>query len=87
MGLESVELILEVEKRFCISLPDKLLSEVKTLSQFSYIIWQECLQNQQSITDSEVFNRLKEIIHELFNINEEFILPSSRIIEDLAIDQ
>lgn len=95
MGLESVEIVLTVEERFCISLPDAECEGVRTISELVDAVIRQLppLEPIGSDADAEhtayrtrVLNEIREIVAEQIRIPIETIRPESRFVQDLGID-
>lgn len=96
MGLEIVELTLEVERTFGIEIPDRELERLRTVGG-----WYACLRAMlpsdsegtaattrdppTAISDAELWQRLRSIVAATSGVSPERVVPSARLIEDLGM--
>jgi acyl carrier protein len=96
MGLEIVELTLEVERTFGIEIPERELEHLRTVGD-----WSACLRAvlpgdldgtaattpgaPVAISDAELWQRLRSIVAEASGVSPECVVPSARLIEDLGM--
>jgi|GEM_PF-2116037 len=89
MGLDSVELVFEIERTFDITLPnDELEREEWTVRGMQQLVWKH-MQVQSKTgtwTEETVGRRLNMIYHESLGVPWELIKPEARIITDFGID-
>jgi acyl carrier protein len=86
MGLDTVELVIRVEKEFDIDIPDADAARLVTVGDMhTYVV--EALRRQGRIesTDS-VYAQLRDIICDQLGVNAEDVVPSARFIDDLGAD-
>ena len=83
MGLDSVELVMEVEKVFDIEISNPEAEKIITVKDFH-----ECIlvNLKQEKTEEEVYAALVQILHEKLGVPLEEIKPHSKIVEDFGID-
>ena len=96
MGLEIVELTLEVERTFGIEIPDRELERLRTVGGW-YAWLRAVLPNDLGgtaatapgapavISDAELWQRLRSIVAEASGVSPERVVPSARLIEDLGM--
>lgn len=96
MGLEIVELTLEVERTFGIRIPDLELERLRTVGGW-YAYLRAVLPNDSggpaatrpgapaAISDAELWQRLRSIVAENSGASPERVVPSARLIEDLGM--
>ena len=83
MSLDSVELIIEVEKAFDIEISNLQAEKIITVQGF----YEYILSNlSNDISKQEVYSTFVQILHEKLGVSLEEIKPDSRIIEDFGID-
>ena len=86
MGLESVELIMELEEHFEIQVPDKVYGTVRTVGdltdEVSKIIFKENWINKKYI----VYNWIKEYLIKCKYAKEHEIHIGTRFLQDLGFD-
>ena len=87
MGLETVEILIQIEEEYDISIPDEdayLLGEVGDLALY---IVNSCEQNNGVLIEIEpVIAYLKRILHEDYGVPLEQITLKSHIVKDLGLD-
>ena len=87
MGLDSVELVMAVEKHFGISIPDGEASKLVTVGKLHAWVVNELQHlNRPTVEPSVVFDQLRELICDQLDISPERIVPESRFVQDLHID-
>lgn len=82
MGLDSVELILEVENAFSIRIPDKEAEEIITIRDFTNCV----LRHRPALDLGEVEKIIIEITAEKCGVDIKKIKSETKIVEDLGID-
>lgn len=89
MGLETVELVLDIEKHFSIDLLDESLGEVETVESLCQLTRNTCVAKYgaKAHSNSYVYQYIVELLHSEFDIPKVIIFPSSRIVKDLGLDQ
>ena len=85
MGLDTVELVMDVEEVFEISFSDKEASEIETVGEFYETILSK-LPNGET-RKKEVWEQLRKIIGKYISKKDfEKITPEARIVKDLGIN-
>ena len=80
MGLDSTELVLEIEDTFQIQIPDDEYAGLATVGQLhDYIVE----RTQQPL---DVWETLREVICRQLHVSPEEVQYSTRFIEDLRMD-
>jgi acyl carrier protein len=83
MGLESVILLLDVEKHFGIDIDDDEASRIFTVGDLAAVV---AAKLGDASTANSVFAELARVIAESSGVEREKIRPSARIVRDLGID-
>lgn len=83
MGLDSVELLIEVENTFGVTLHQREVTHVATVEDLHALILRslDVVENEK-----DIYSRLVRLIHLQQNIPIEKIHPHSRLVDDLGID-
>ncbi|MGE0754365.1 MAG: hypothetical protein AB7L92_04315 [Alphaproteobacteria bacterium] len=83
MGLDSVELLMEVENAFGIELHQQDVAHVYTVEDLQILVMRMLgtVENEQAIYD-----KLVQLISRQMNIPPERIKPDSSLTKDLGID-
>ncbi len=88
MGLDTVELLLEAEDMFGLSIANEDAAAIETVGQFSRYIHQRLVARDGTAAASEdaVFERLCDILERLFHIARNAVSRESRFVKDLGLD-
>lgn len=81
MGLDSVQLIIDIENEFGISIPDAEAEKISTIRDFS-----ECVVRLTGKELEEVEFKIMTILHESLGVEWNRLKPSARIVDDMGID-
>jgi acyl carrier protein len=83
MGLDSVELVMEIEKKFDISIPDQEAEKITTVGKMYDAVWQHLEGKYSKKCNSQIlFYRLRKSAEEIFNFpKKQFLLDA--IPEDI----
>ena len=87
MGLDAVELILEAEKHFGVSVPDERAEKAETVEKFARLLCELRAQTEAPLPYDEVLLQLQQIIAKMFKIPVERIVPSAHFVKDLGLSQ
>jgi|CXWL01.1.fsa_nt_gi acyl carrier protein len=86
MGLDTVELVLEAEKLFGISVPDERAEKTDTVEKFARLLCELRGQTAAPLSYDEVLLQLQKMIAKQFKIPIEQILPEASFVRDLGLD-
>ena len=86
MGLDTVELVLEAEKYFGVSVPDERAEKIETVEQFARLLCELRGQTIVPLPYEVVLLQLQQIIASRFMIPIELIVPEARFVKDLGLD-
>jgi len=89
MGLDTVELVDEVEKKFNITIPNKEASLITTVGDFHNVVWkhlQAKIINLHPLTHVEVEALINNIIANKCGMPLLEITPEKTICGDLGLD-
>jgi acyl carrier protein len=84
MGLDTVELAMEIENNFQIRPTDKEWSEVRLVNEIHALIITH--MKHSDLTDEEVMSQLIKLIAKKTGNEEDKILPTDSITDDLGLD-
>ena len=87
MGLDTVELILEAEKHFGVSVPDERAEKTETVEKFARLLCELRAQTETPLPYDVVLSQLQKIIAQMFKIPIERITPEARFVKDLRLDR
>ena len=92
MGLDGVEIVLEVEDAFSISVPDDEGGEVRTVSNLVDLVIRRLRDSDDPpvIDDAAlrpmILENIRGIIVDQMAIDPERVTPEANLVEDLGID-
>lgn len=86
MGLDTVELVLETEKHFGISISDEVASHINTVGEFVSLISILRSEMGSPVSESEIFTILQQLIHDMFRVSVARITHEARFIQDLRLE-
>jgi acyl carrier protein len=78
MGLDSIELLMEVEKTFGINIPDKEAEKIRTVGDFYEVVWHHLYDRHSNKCTSQVlFYKLRKAFNEQFAVDRNSVYPDS----------
>ena len=86
MGLDTVELVLQLEDEFSIQMSDQRASEIITVGELTDYIVQLVAERGLAIEAAEVYSRVREILIENYAVKPAAIERDARIVKDLGLD-
>lgn len=87
MGLDSVELVMSVEKHFGITIPDYDASTLTTVGKLHCWVVHELTRLKRPEVDSTVvFQELRQLICDQLGIAPDRVIPEARFVQDLHVD-
>jgi len=96
MGLEIVELTLEIEQRFGIEIPDSSLESLRTVGDW-YVLLRRLLpgpdakgegpspSGRGTVGDCDLWRHLQSMVAGIASVPCERVSPETRLIEDLGM--
>jgi len=86
MGLDTVELVMAVEERFSIRIPNEVAARLATVGQMHHYVV-ETLRQQGTPLDPETrFSMLADVISEQLGVTRELVRPEASFVDDLGAD-
>ena len=87
MGLDTVELILAVEREFQIEIANEVASQIATVGDLHECVLRE-LARQRAITAdrTQTFEKVRGIICDQLGIDPRHVRPEAHIVFDLGAD-
>ncbi len=80
MGLDTLELLLETEERFGVSIPDKEASEIRTVGDLHEAVLRKLsVRNSQRCLTAMAFYRLRRALVELLGVRREQVRPDRSV--------
>jgi acyl carrier protein len=87
MGLDTVELVLSVEKIFDIELPDAVAEKLDTVGKLhQYIVSEHLRLGRPNVNSDIIFDQLRTIICSILDVKSSQVLPEARFVQDLGAD-
>jgi len=85
MGLDTVALVLSVEKIFDIELPDSVAEKLDIVGKLhQYIVSEHVRLKRTNVNSDIIFDILKTIIIAELAVNPSQITPEARFVQDLG---
>lgn len=87
MGLDTVELVLSVEKIFAIELSDEVAARLLTVGDLHEFVVAELIRRQRPDVNRDiVYDLLRNIICLQLGVAPEQVTPGARFVQDLHAD-
>jgi acyl carrier protein len=87
MGLDTVELIMRIEKHFGIEIPNAEAPKLETVGLLhGYIVAELSRLGRFNGDRDEVYAQLRELICDQLGVEPEEVVPSARFVDDLGAD-
>ena len=87
MGLDTVEVVINIEKKYKIEISDEDAASIATIGEIAaYIVVTTKLQNNDEYEFDDVVDYLKNMIHKDFDVPLEKIEINSHVVFDLGLD-
>jgi acyl carrier protein len=87
MGLDTVELVLAVERHFDIEIPDEEASKLYTVGLLHSFVVAQMLRAGRSGVDAEkVYGELRVLICHQLGVKPGEVVPDARFVQDLKAD-
>ena len=86
MGLDTVELVMDVEKAFGLDLPEPELNAVLTIGDLHAVVMRHANIPAGSPAAAQCWERLVEVVVESTAVKREHVIPTARIRADLGIN-
>lgn len=86
MSLDSVELVLEVEKEFDIVISDEDASKIITVGNFRDLIVRSLQEKGMNPNEGEVMQKLRAIVVGQIGVSPDVVTPEADFVRDLGLD-
>lgn len=87
MGLDTVELVIKVEKHFAIEIPDEHAANLVSVGDLHGYVVDELRRLERFDGDADtVYAQLRNIICRQLGVKPEEVVPGARFVDDLGAD-
>jgi acyl carrier protein len=89
MGLDSVDLLIEIEKAFKIKIQNHEAEQIVTVKDYYDIVWNHLSDSKEKsnkFTREEAEFLINQIIIDKTGVEKEEVIPSEKLCEDLGTD-
>ncbi len=86
MGLDSVELVIDIEEKFQIRISDDEAESIQTAGDLFHIVRLKLAASGRDYDPGGTWDRVVRIIHDNIGAPLDKIRPESRLVEDLGMD-
>jgi acyl carrier protein len=86
MGLDTVELVMDVEEEFDVSIPDEVAPTLVRLGDLHAFAVRALEARGEPIDPSAAWERLKSVVRRKFAAQDELLTPETHIVNDLGLD-
>lgn len=87
MGLDTVELVLAVEERFSIHIPNEVAARLETVGQMHQFVVEHLQQRDPPhLTSDEVLTILTGVICDQLGVPRDRVVPGAYFVGDLGAD-
>ena len=86
MGLDTVELVIRVEKEFAIDIPNADAAGLVTVGHLHGYIVEALRQPGRIESSASVYEQLRDIVCYQLGVKPEDVTPSARFVDDLGAD-
>jgi len=88
MGLDGVELVMELESRFDVRLSDPVIGEARTVRQLADLIFSKLPNEQQALPNQRqvVLDEVRRLTAQQLGLRLDKVRPESDFVRDLRID-
>ena len=86
MGLDTIEMVMQIEEEFSIEVPDVVASELITVGDFAQYLEESTKGMPTDTNYNQACNRIIEILVDDYRVNPKGITAKSRFVKDLGLD-
>ena len=86
MGLDTVDFLMHLERRFDLEIPDAAAAKIETIGQLKDYISAELQRKGQNMPSERILEEIKHILVREFAVKENQIRLDSRIAADLGLE-
>ncbi len=86
MSLDTVELMMEFEEEFDLTVPNDVASRMTRLGDFQAHAVRALRERGEAVDEAAVWGRIKDILRKDFGVADDLLVPEARIVHDLGLD-
>jgi acyl carrier protein len=86
MGLDTVELVMQVEKTFAITIPDHEAEKMLTVGDMHDYVMRVTVADGRALDSDQVWDQITEILAEDYGVARVKITRKAAFIRDLGMD-
>ena len=86
MGLDTVELVMQVEKTFAITIPDHQAEKMVTVGDMHDFVMRATHADGRALDADQVWDQITEILAEDYGVPRAKITREAAVIRDLGLD-
>jgi acyl carrier protein len=88
MGLDTVELLMEIERAFGIAIPDQQAEQIITVGDYYEVVWEHLQRDPEKnrLSRQEVETTINQIIVAFGGVEPHEVVPGASITNDLGLD-
>jgi acyl carrier protein len=86
MGLDTVELVMAVEERFSIRIPNGVAAQLATVGQMHHYVVERLRQGGANPDSEAIYSVLADVISAQLGVKREVVRPEASFVDDLGAD-
>ena len=86
MGLDTVELVMAVEERFSISIPNQVAAQLVTVGQMHQYVVERLRQGGANPDSEQIYSAFADVICAQLGVKREVVRPEASFVDDLGAD-
>ena len=86
MGMDLVELAMEIEEEFAIAIPDNVAATLGTLGQIRDCVVQTLVARGEVPDEADVWDRVKRVVAHQSGVAAATLTPETHVVDDLGLD-
>ncbi len=86
MGMDTVELVMDIKDEFRIGIPDEVASTLESVGDLHECVLSKLRERGEQPNEAQIWNRLCHLLVVNFGISPEKITRSAKVVRDLGLD-
>lgn len=86
MGLDSVELVMEIEEEFAVAISDEVAPTLGRMGELRDFVEQMLADRGEAVSESNVWERLKVLVGHQLGVDPATLRPETHLVHDLGMD-